>query len=83
MSTYTSSLPDQVLEKLSEISAQLKVPKNQIIERALTNYLDEIERQMFVRSYKKLADDPEIFTLAEEGLGLYRDELNAWEDEKG
>jgi len=83
MSTYTSTLPDRVLEKLGEISLKLKIPKNQLIERALSKYLDEIERQMFIRSYKMLSDDPEILFLAEESLGWYVNELKAWEDEKG
>jgi predicted transcriptional regulator len=82
MTTFTSSLPDQVLEKLNEIAITLKVPKNQIIERALTRYLEQIERQMYIRSYKNIASDEEIMSIAEEGLQSYNDELEKWDEKR-
>ena len=82
MTTFTSSLPDQVLEKLNEIAITLKVPKNQIIERALTRYLEQIERQMYIRSYKNIATDQEILTIADEGLQSYNDELEKWDEKR-
>ena len=82
MTTFTSSLPDQVLEKLNEIAITLKVPKNQIIERALTRYLEQIERQMYIRSYKNIASDEELLSIAEEGLQSYNDELEKWDEKR-
>ena len=82
MTTFTSSLPDPVLEKLNEIAITLKVPKNQIIERALTRYLEQIERQMYIRSYKNIATDQEILTIADEGLQSYNDELEKWDEKR-
>ena len=82
MTTFTSSLPDQVLEKLNEIATTLKVPKNQIIERALTRYLEQIERQMYIRSYKNIASDEELLSIAEEGLQSYNDELEKWDEKR-
>jgi predicted transcriptional regulator len=57
MANYTSSLPDSVLSKLNEMAQTLRVPKNQIIERALNKYLTEVERQLYIRSFKHIEGD--------------------------
>lgn len=82
MANYTSSLPDSVLSKLNELAQTLKVPKNQIIERALNKYLTEVERQLYIRSFKQLAGDEDMLKLAEEGMGDYLMVLEEW-DAKG
>ena len=81
MANYTSSLPDDILTKLSEMAQKLKVPKNQIIERALNLYLTEMERQLYIKSFKQLTKDEDIITLAEEGLEDYVAKLNEWDAE--
>lgn len=82
MANYTSSLPDSVLSKLNEVAQTLKVPKNQIIERALNKYLTEVERQLYIRSFKQLAGDEDLLKLAEEGMDEYFMALEEW-DAKG
>ncbi len=82
MANYTSSLPDSLLNQLSELAQKLKVPKNQIIERALDKYLTEVERQMYIRSFKQVAGDEDILAMAEEGMEDYVLALDEW-DEKG
>ncbi|MBK9736528.1 MAG: ribbon-helix-helix protein, CopG family [Saprospiraceae bacterium] len=82
MANYTSSLPDSVLSKLSEMAQKLKVPKNQIIERAVDKYLTEIERQMYIRAFKQISGDKDILAMAEEGMEEYVTALDDW-DEKG
>lgn len=68
MATFTSSLPDSLLEKLSAMAKELQLPKNRLIEKALEVYLDQIERAQYVKSYKKAGDDMEIMAVAEEGM---------------
>lgn len=80
MITFTSTLPDEIIAKLNKLAETLKVPKNKIIERALTRYIEEIERQMFIRSYQQLADDPDLLNLAEESLEDYEAELKKWDE---
>ena len=82
MANYTSSLPDSLLTQLSEIAQKLKVPKNQIIERALNKYLTEVERQLYIRSFKQLSGDKDILSMAEEGMEDYLMNLDEW-DAKG
>lgn len=71
MTTYTSSLPDDLLKRLSEIAKELKLPKNKLIENALTHYLDDINKAQYAKSFQKVAQSKEMMELAEEGLPDY------------
>ncbi len=71
MATFTSSLPDELLEKLSKMAKELKVPKNKLIEKALQSYLEEITRIQYVQSFKRANKSKEILDMAEEGMGDY------------
>ncbi|HMT76873.1 MAG: ribbon-helix-helix domain-containing protein [Saprospiraceae bacterium] len=76
MVTFTSSLPNKTLDQLSELSKKLGVPKNQLINEALTGYFHEIERRQFEASFEKVALDDEMKEMAEIGLEDYVDHLN-------
>ncbi|MGB3607354.1 MAG: ribbon-helix-helix domain-containing protein [Psychroserpens sp.] len=71
MATFTSSLPDQLLDKLSTIAKDLKLPKNRLIEKALELYLDQLERAQYAKSYKAAGEDVEVMAVAEEGMKAY------------
>lgn len=75
MSTFTSSLPDDLLFALSDKAKELSVPKNTLIERALRIYLEQLNRAAYVKSYKNMADDSDIQLLAEEGMSEYMSQL--------
>lgn len=79
MANYTSSLPDSLLHQLSEMAQKLRVPKNKIIERALDKYLTEVERQMYIRSFKQVAGDEDILAMAEAGMDDYIATLDDWD----
>lgn len=71
MTTYTSTLPDDLLKRLTEIAKELKLPKNKLIEKALTRYLDDIKKAQYAKSFQKVAQSKEMMELAEEGLPEY------------
>jgi hypothetical protein len=71
MTTFTSTLPDDLLLLLNEKAKELSLPKNKLIEKALRIYLDQINRASYLKSYKKLANDEEILNIAEEGMVDY------------
>ena len=81
MSTFTSSLPDDLLELLAAKARELSVPKNTLIERALRIYLDQLNRASYIKSYKQMSEDIDIKQLAEEGMADYMSQLD--EDETG
>jgi hypothetical protein len=75
MTTFTSTLPEDLLALLNEKAKQLALPKNKLIEKALRIYLDQLNRAEYVRSYKQLAQDTDILEIAEEGMIDYCKQL--------
>ncbi|HSP12434.1 MAG TPA: ribbon-helix-helix domain-containing protein [Salegentibacter sp.] len=71
MTTFTSSLPDELLRKLDVYAKQYGVAKNKIIEKALLIYLDQLNRAEYVKSYKLAGQDKDIMAIAEEGMEAY------------
>ncbi len=80
MATFTSTLPDSLLKSLEEKAKELQLPKNKIIEKALSIYLDHLNRASYVKSFKKMAADTDLISIAEEGMSDYYKQL---EDEAG
>lgn len=75
MTTFTSTLPDDLLLLLNEKAKQLALPKNKLIEKALRIYLDQLNKAEYTRSYKLLAEDSDILAIAEEGMTEYCKDL--------
>jgi hypothetical protein len=71
MSTFTSSLPDDLLQLLADKAKELSVPKNTLIEKALRIYLEQLNRAAYVKSYKLMAEDTDTMLVAEEGMADY------------
>ena len=76
MTTFTSTLPENLLGKLRDMAAKLSIPMNKIIEKALEIYLDHLIRAEYVKSYKQAAEDEEILMIAEEGMQDYLKQLD-------
>ena len=75
MATFTSSLPDSLLQLLEEKAKELSLPKNKLIEQALRLYLDHLNRASYIRSYKQMAEDADLLAIAEEGMADYFEQL--------
>lgn len=75
MSTFTSSLPDDLLEMLSDQAKKLALPKNKLIENALRIYLEHLRRSEYVKTYKTSANDDDMLLVAEEGMADYLKQL--------
>ena len=54
MATFTSSLPDNILEQLSKAAKDLKLLKNKIIEKAL-EIEHKLTKDFMMLWYKELA----------------------------
>ena len=76
MATFTSTLPDDLLNVLAEKAKELSIPKNKLIEKALRIYLDQLNRAAYVKSYKRLSEDADILQIAEEGMEDYLKDLD-------
>ena len=75
MATFTSTLPDDLLQLLSEKANALSMPKNKLIENALRLYLEHLEKAEYIRSYKQASTDKDILLMAEEGMQDYLKQL--------
>lgn len=71
MGTFTTSLPDEVLQLLDQYSKQLKVPKNKFIETSLRTFFEHIKRTQYIKSYKQMAGDDDVLLMAEDGMEEY------------
>jgi predicted transcriptional regulator len=71
MTTFTSSLPDDLIQLLAEKAKELSIPKNKIIEKALRIYLDQLNKAAYIKSYRNMNDDDAIWKVAEEGMDDY------------
>ena len=71
MTTFTSTLPDDVFQHLNEKAKKLSLPKNKIIERSLQLYLDQLNRAEYLKSYQQADGDKDILAIAEEGIADY------------
>ena len=74
--TYTSTLPATLMQQLNEYSEKLGLPKNKLIEKSLSLYLDKLKQLEYVQSFKRASQDGELLMLAEEGLKDYLDSLD-------
>lgn len=76
MTTFTSTLPDNLLQLLNKKAKELAIPKNKIIEKALSIYLEHLNKAAYIKSFKEMAEDTDTLSIAEEGMEDYLTQLN-------
>ncbi|GAB1446673.1 MAG: ribbon-helix-helix protein, CopG family [Cyclobacteriaceae bacterium] len=75
MATFTSNLPDDLLDLLSEKAKMLSLPKNKLMERALRLYLQHLDKAEYIKSYAQSAKDQDVISMAEEGIEDYLNQI--------
>jgi hypothetical protein len=73
--TFTSTLPDDLLTLLGQKAKKLSMPKNKLIENALRLYLEHLEKAEYIKSYQQAANDKDMLQIAEEGMADYLTQL--------
>lgn len=81
MSTFTSSLPDDLLDQLARTAKEMKLPKNKLIEKALKIYLEQLDKAKFASSYSRAGNDPDMLLMAEESMADYFIQLQELDNE--
>ncbi|RYM34971.1 ribbon-helix-helix protein, CopG family [Brumimicrobium glaciale] len=71
MSDFTISLPSSLLRLLEEKAIEMGVDKNILIEKALNNYLDELNRKEYIKSFRRMRNDKDLLAISEEGMDDY------------
>ena len=77
--TYTSTLPDTVMEGVMEYAKKKKISKNKVIEIAVRKLLDEEIKNELRRTFTLAANDKELLEMTEWGLGDYLEQLKELE----
>ena len=77
MTTFTSTLPEELLIKLDQAAKKLSIPKNRLIEKALTIYLDQLTRAEYINSFKQASHDENLLSMAEEGMEDYFNQMDS------
>ncbi len=75
MATLTSTLPDSLLQELTDKANALSLPKNKLIETALRLYLQHLNKMEYIESYQQASADKDILRMAEQGLEDYLRQL--------
>lgn len=75
MTTFTSTLPDDLLKELTNAANNLNLPKNKLIEKALRLYLEQINKAAYIKSYREMGEDADVLKMAEEGMATYAKQL--------
>lgn len=75
MATFTSTLPDDLLQLLADKADALSLPKNRLIENALRLYLEHLEKAEYIKSYKIASQDKDTLSIAEGGMADYLKQL--------
>ncbi len=73
--TYTSTLPNVVMEEMVEYAIKKKISKNKVIEIAIKKLLEEEIKNELRESFKKIAEDPQMLEMAEWGMEDYAEQL--------
>ena len=71
MAVFTSTLPDSLLMQLNERAKALAIPKNKLIETALSLYFEHLEKMDYVKSYKKLSEDVDTLLICSPCLYVF------------
>lgn len=77
--TYTSTLPDAVMEGIVEYAKKKKISKNKVIEIAVKKLLEEDIKNELQRTFTLASNDKELLEMAEWGLGDYLEQLKEME----
>lgn len=75
MTTFTSTLPEDLLKELADAAKNLNLPKNKLIEKALRLYLEQINKAAYIKSYREMGEDADVLKMAEEGMAEYAKQL--------
>ncbi len=73
--TYTSTLPEDVLDIVNDYSEINHISKNQVVEKALRQFFFKVKQEDFREGFKRAAGDAEMNDLARAGINDYLDIL--------
>ena len=77
--TFTNNLSSELMEWMETYSARHRLTRRAIIEKALNDLRKSTRQKEYAASFRKASLDPEMKSMAEEGLGNYLEQLTRLE----
>jgi hypothetical protein len=75
---FTSNIPLELKEKIEQYSTKHHIPKNKVLEKALSLFFHEEKRKAFAEGIKKYGQNPENIEIAEWGMTDYAEQLKKY-----
>ena len=73
--TFTNNMSSDLMAWLEKYSLSRNLTRRAILEKALTEFRKSVRRKEYAESFKRASLDPEMKSMAEEGLGDYLQQL--------
>jgi hypothetical protein len=77
--TFTNNLSSELMDWMETYSTSQKITRRAILEKALNDFRKSIRQKEYVESFKRASLNPEIKSMAREGLGDYLEQLTRLE----
>ena len=76
---FTNNLSSDLMRWMGKYSANQKITKRAVLEKALTEFRKSVRRKEYAESFKKASLDMDMKIMAEEGMGDYFEQLTSLE----
>jgi hypothetical protein len=77
--TYTSTLPEDILNSVNEYAEKYHISKNKIVEMALRHYFFNTKKNDFRNGFKNASCDPDMKEMTDAGMADYFDIIRQFE----
>jgi len=72
---FTNNLSSDLMRWMGKYSANQKITKRAILEKALNKFRKSVRRKEYAESFKKASLDMDMKNMEEDGLGDYFEQL--------
>jgi len=72
---FTNNLSSNLMRWMEKYSANQKITRRAILEKALTEFRKSVRRKEYAESFKRASLDMDMKNMAEDGLGDYFEQL--------
>ena len=73
--TFTNSISSDLMQWMEKYSSREKLTRRAVIEKALTDFRKSVRRKDYADSFRRASLDPEMKSMAEDGMGDYFKQL--------
>ena len=73
--TFTNNMSSDLMTWMKKYSLSRNLTRRAVLEKALTEFRRSVRRKEYEESFKRASLDPEMKSMAEDGLGDYLQQL--------